>query len=592
MEPPSQLPPHYSTCQQSLTAMMLTFKNLNIPLAPGKTQGPATVLEFMGIILDSVRMEARLPDDKIERLRAVFNTFQKRRSCTLKELQSLIGTLNFACKVIPPGRPYLQRMIELTRNIRQPHHHIKLSAGFFKDLEMWKQFIVNWNGASFFLSSAWENSECLQLHTDASGVLGYGGIFGGKWFQGKWEPHQQLGQPEISSIAWQELFAIVVACHIWGEALQNKRIILNCDNESVVNIINSKRSRISRVMDFLRHLTLLTLKYNIYLRAKHIPGKYNEIADSLSRFQFQRFRLLMPQADVNPQKIPVLLKNDIEYYIDLSVAASTKQTYSAGEKRFIAFVKLYRPHEGKHLLPTSEETLVQFSAYLAKTIKHTSIKNYLAAVRHFHIRNGFPLDCQKMSRLQLVLRGIKRSQGDEQRVRLPITIHHLKLFHMMLAIPVTTHFDSIMVWAAITLAFFCFLRLGELTCNSIFNSDSHLMPEDVVFSNDLQPSTAMSIRIKESKTDPFRVGHTISIGGTHTPLCPVLAMKEYLARRQPKSGPLFVNSAGKPLTKQALTLETRKLLSQAGFNASNFAGHSYRIGAELRQPQRSYLPGS
>ncbi|CAB4030789.1 Hypothetical predicted protein, partial [Paramuricea clavata] len=90
MEPPSQLPPHYSTCQQSLTAMMLTFKNLNIPLAPGKTQGPATVLEFMGIILDSVRMEARLPDDKIERLRAVFNTFQKRRSCTLKELQSLI----------------------------------------------------------------------------------------------------------------------------------------------------------------------------------------------------------------------------------------------------------------------------------------------------------------------------------------------------------------------------------------------------------------------------------------------------------------------------------------------------------------------
>ena len=260
----------------------------------------------MGIILDSVRMEAHLPGDKIERLRVAFDIFQKRRSCTLKELQSLIGSLNFACKVIPPGRPYLQRMIELTRNVKQPHHHIKLSAGFFKDLEMWKQFIVNWNGASFFLSSAWEDSECLELNTDASGVLGYGGFFRGKWFQGKWEPHQQLGQPEIS-ITWQELFAIVVACQIWGESLQNKRIILNCDNESVVNIVNSKRSRIPRAMDLLRHLTLLTLKYNIYIRAKHIPGKYNEIADSLSRFQFQRFRLLAPQADAIPQKIPVLL---------------------------------------------------------------------------------------------------------------------------------------------------------------------------------------------------------------------------------------------------------------------------------------------
>ena len=60
------------------------------------------------------------------------------------------------------------------------------------------------------------HGETLELHTDASGALGCGGKFGKKWFQGKWEPRQQLGQPEIS-IAWQELFAIVVACHVWGK---------------------------------------------------------------------------------------------------------------------------------------------------------------------------------------------------------------------------------------------------------------------------------------------------------------------------------------------------------------------------------------
>ncbi len=115
-----------------------------------------------------------------------------------------------------------------------------------------------------------------------------------------------MGQHEIS-IAWQELFAIVVACHLWGGSLQNKRLILHCDNEAVVNIINSKRSRISRVMDLLRHLTLLTLKHNLYIRAQHIPGKCNEIADSLSRLQFQRFRMLAPQADVVPHKIPAIM---------------------------------------------------------------------------------------------------------------------------------------------------------------------------------------------------------------------------------------------------------------------------------------------
>ena len=77
--------------------MLLTFRNLGIPIAANKTEGPSTTLEFMGIILDTVRMEARLPADKVERIQASLALFQTKRTCTLKELQSLIGTLNVAC---------------------------------------------------------------------------------------------------------------------------------------------------------------------------------------------------------------------------------------------------------------------------------------------------------------------------------------------------------------------------------------------------------------------------------------------------------------------------------------------------------------
>ena len=35
---------------------------LGIPLAIEKVEGPATVLEFLGIVLDTERMEARLQD--------------------------------------------------------------------------------------------------------------------------------------------------------------------------------------------------------------------------------------------------------------------------------------------------------------------------------------------------------------------------------------------------------------------------------------------------------------------------------------------------------------------------------------------------
>ena len=62
----------------------------------------------MGIVLDSVRMEARLPQDKLTRINELLPSFKKRRSVRLVELQSLIGTLQFACKVVVPGRTFLR----------------------------------------------------------------------------------------------------------------------------------------------------------------------------------------------------------------------------------------------------------------------------------------------------------------------------------------------------------------------------------------------------------------------------------------------------------------------------------------------------
>ena len=135
--------------------MLFTFKNLGIPIAPNKIQGPSTTLEFMGIVLD-----------KVQRLTSCFTEFKGGRSCALRELQSLIGSWNFACKVIPPSRPFLQRIIQLTRKDSLPCHHIKLSQGFFKDLRMWEDFICNWNGAGFFMPSHWVTS-------NVSGIWGH-----------------------------------------------------------------------------------------------------------------------------------------------------------------------------------------------------------------------------------------------------------------------------------------------------------------------------------------------------------------------------------------------------------------------------------
>ena len=298
-----------NSCLTSLNSMLLTFKNLGVPISPGKTAGPATELEFLGIILDSQKAEARLPQDKLSRLQDELTKWAKRKKATLAELQSLIGTLNFACKVIPPGRAFLQRIIQLTIGLTKPYHHVTLNADFHADIEMWKTFLVSWNGKAFFLNNFWETSDQLHLFTDASGSLGFGGIYGTQWFQGAWQPDHTLTSKGIS-IAWQELYAIIVPCAIWSKQWVRKRVIFHCDNISVVHIVNSKRSPCKKIMQLVRKLTLMTMQYNSYFRAQHVPGPSNEIADSLSRFQVHRFRQLAPSAKELPEEIPTSILQD------------------------------------------------------------------------------------------------------------------------------------------------------------------------------------------------------------------------------------------------------------------------------------------
>jgi len=128
-----------------------------------------------------------------------------------------------------------------------------------------------------------------------------------------------------------------------------------------------------------------------------------------------------------------------------------------------------------------------------------------------------------------------------------------------------------MLWAACLMGFYGFLRCAEFTIPSLFQfaSDKHLPATDVAVDN----------RKKSSKTDPFGEGVTIYLGKTDNVLCPVAAILEYLIRRGNHPGPLFVLQDGRPLSRSMLVEKVRQALRRAGIDASEYNGHSFRIGA-------------
>jgi hypothetical protein len=78
------------------------------------------------------------------------------------------------------------------------------------------------------------------------------------------------------------------------------------DNETLVFILDKQTSKDSCLMFLVRKLVLLALKFNILFSAKHLPGKVNIYSDALSRLQVSKFQTLMPQADLQPTRIPPL----------------------------------------------------------------------------------------------------------------------------------------------------------------------------------------------------------------------------------------------------------------------------------------------
>ena len=52
-------------CRNDLNKFLNLCQYIGVPIAQEKTEGPSTTLQFAGITLDTINMEARLPENKL-----------------------------------------------------------------------------------------------------------------------------------------------------------------------------------------------------------------------------------------------------------------------------------------------------------------------------------------------------------------------------------------------------------------------------------------------------------------------------------------------------------------------------------------------
>jgi hypothetical protein len=217
--------------------------------------------------------------------------WRDRRSASVRDISSLVGTLAFAARVIAPGRLYMSRLIMALRSGRRGpiryDQQRELSRGFLTDVAWWSTMMPMWNGVSILPPAAPSTDPRFVVHMDASD-WGYGGWCATGYFYGAWPSEFWRSIP----IHVRELAAVILAVIAFGESWVGHHVVLSffSDNDAVVHALSAGFARHDdRLNGLMRVLHLLQTKCQFLFAAQHIAGVRNIGADALSRNNLPAF---------------------------------------------------------------------------------------------------------------------------------------------------------------------------------------------------------------------------------------------------------------------------------------------------------------
>lgn len=283
--------------------------------------------------------------------------------------------------------------------------------------------------------------------------------------------------------------------------------------------------------------------------------------------------LILSLTGATAPHLQTALNTECINYIRMAYAPNTNKSYKTHRRSYLAFCAVmgYAP------VPATTGTLCQYASLLARTLKYTSIKQYLNAIRILHQEWGLPNPMMDNYQLRCVLRGVRRQLGDTPSRKAPITPSMLIRFLSNLNLHVM---EDRAMWAVMLLLMFGMLRVASVLCASPHcDHTRHLLLKDVTLH-----AAGVNVTVRHTKTIQYKE-RTLSLPLPRVPgnvLCPSQALALYLhsAPAHP-NGPVFYRSNGsgaRPLTTRDFNSRIKALVTKAGLETSSYAGHSFRRG--------------
>ena len=268
-----------STANADFQALGDLLASLGLQESSEKSCSPSPVMICLGVQLDTNNFTLSVSSERLCEIEQLLEQWLTKRTATKTALQSLVGKLVFVSKCVRQSRVFIARILALLGKLRHNHHHANLTAEFRKDLGWWRRFLREYNGVSMINIAQWTSPDEV-FSTDAC-LAGCGGVCDGQYFHAGFPPFISQQTLNISSL---ELLTIVVALKLWGARWAGLRITVRCDNEAAVTVVNTGRCRNPFMNSCLREICYFAALYEFEVRAVHVPGVSNHLADLLSRW--------------------------------------------------------------------------------------------------------------------------------------------------------------------------------------------------------------------------------------------------------------------------------------------------------------------
>ena len=286
---------------EALVRLQDIMAELGVREAIHKICRPAQQMLWLGLWYNSIDMTISIPEVKLQEIMEEFKGWEGKLRSNQRDMQRLLGLIQFIASVSPPARVFSNRMLTNLREMPKQGTE-SLSLGFKSDLRFFLDILPDYKGIRIIDKSDVPCQAQLKLDACLTGCrANTGGAYyaeefphkvqrqehatGGAYYAEEF-PHEV--QRQEHAIARLELLNVVVALKVWGKEWRGHKVQVKCDNMNACLAVQTGRSRDPFLQHCVRELFTLAVSFDVEVRVRHWPGKDMTRADALSKMHKDR----------------------------------------------------------------------------------------------------------------------------------------------------------------------------------------------------------------------------------------------------------------------------------------------------------------